>query len=110
MRDQYKGAFFSYCFLSWPFLHIKKFFICGKTKDWLINHTQQKYNNSKKKLEDWYPKYNVWLGYKKTLQYWIIKYESIDNNKDIAQYFENLSIDILNNYTPKSESFYIKSK
>lgn len=33
-----------------------------------------------------------------------------DNNKYIAQYFENLSIDIQNNNIPKLKSFYIKSE
>lgn len=40
----------------------------------------------------------------------MIKYEDINNYKSIALYFENLSIDIYNNYKSKYELFYIKSK
>lgn len=81
-----------------------------KISFWSINHTQQEQNDLKYKFDDRYLKYKSRLSYEQNLQYWIMKYEDLDNNKDIAYYFEDLSIEIHNDYTSESKSFYTKSE
>lgn len=55
---------------------------------------------------NYYPRYKAQKSYEWNLQYWITKYEDVDNNKDISYYFEPLSIDIID-YTLKSALVYI---
>ena len=66
----------------------------GSVSYWSINYTQQKRDKSKRKFNDHYPEYKARPSYERDLQRWIIKYESIENDKHIAQYFENLSINM----------------
>lgn len=64
----------------------------------------------KKKFGDRYPKYKAQPSYKRNFQYQIIEYKDIDNNENIAHYFEDLSIDADYNCKLGSSLFYIKSE
>ncbi len=66
----------------------------------------------KKEFGDCYPEYKTRPRYEQNLQRWITKYEGVSNDKSIAQYFRDLSIDTNDDYTTEStlESFYTKSE
>ena len=89
---------------------MKKCFICRKVGCWSSNHTQQKRDDSKKKFGDCYPEYKTRPSYERIFQCWIMKYEGIDNDEDIAHYFEDLLIDVDNDFTPTSKSFFTESE
>lgn len=65
---------------------------------------------SKKKFGDRYSECKSRRGYEQTLQRYITKYEGIEDDEDVAQYFRNLSINKRNDYTPEFVSFYTKSE
>lgn len=50
-----------------------------------------------------YPKYKAWLSYERNLQQWISEYQGVNDNENIAHYFENLSINMQNKNIPKPE-------
>lgn len=88
MRDQYRGTLlYSSRFSSWPFQRTKICFICRKVSCWLSNHTQQKRNDSKKMFGDRYSDYKTRPYYEQNLQCWIMEYEGVDNDENIAHYF-----------------------
>ena len=64
----------------------------------------------KKKFGNRYLEYKVQQSYQQNFQHWIIEYEGVDNDENIAHYFEDLSIDANNDCTPGSESFYTESE
>ena len=80
----------------------------GKVSYWSINYIQQELDKSKKKFSDYYSEYKTHSSYEQDLQYWITKYDSIENNDYIAQYFKNLLINTQNDNIPKLKSFYIE--
>lgn len=64
----------------------------------------------KKKVGNHYPKYKAQPDYEQNLQRWINEYKDIDDDENIAYYFEDLSIDTYNNYIPELESCYTESE
>ena len=111
MRGRHRGT----SLLSHPsyrpgtFQRTKKCFVCEKVDCWSSNHTQQKRDNLKKKFSNYYPKYKARLSYERNLQRWITKYESVNNDENITQYFEDLLINTQNDNTPEPRSFHIVS-
>lgn len=67
--------------------------MCGMISCWSSNHTQPEHNDLKMKFGDRYPKYKAQPSYEQNLQCWIMEYEAVDNDTNIAHYFRNLSID-----------------
>lgn len=112
MRGRLRGDFSSSRPLYWPgiFQRTKKCFVCGKVGCWSSNHTRQERDDSKKKFGDRYPKYKTQSTYERNFKRWITEYKGIDDNKDIAHYFDNLSIDADHDYTPGSGSFHTESE
>ena len=94
MRGRHQDTSLSSRPLYWPktFRRTNKYFVCKKVSCWLSNHTQQEHDNSKKRFGDRYSKYKAQPSYKQNLQHWIMEYESVDDDKNIAHYFKNLSI------------------
>lgn len=84
--------------------------MCRKVSCWSSNHTQQERDESKKKFGDRYPEYKAQSSYEQNFQRWITEYEGIDDDEDIAHYFEDLSIDADNDCMPGFESFYTESE
>ena len=95
MRGRQKGvpSLFSR-FSSQPVQHTKKCFVCGKVSCWLTNYTQQEHDKSKRRFNNCYPKYKARPTYERDLQHWITKYKDIEDDKHVAQYFGDLSINI----------------
>ena len=69
---------------------------------------RQECDDSKKKFGDCYLEYKVQPSYEQNFQRCIMEYEGVDDDEDIAHYFEDLSIDKYNDYSPEPESFYTK--
>lgn len=63
----------------------------------------------KKKFGNHYLKFKTRTNDEQRLQREITDYEVILNDKNIAHYFADLSIDTENNFMPESQSFYMKS-
>ena len=110
--DRLRGALSSSRPSYWSgiFQRTKKCFACGKVSFWSSNHTQQERDDSKKKFGDRYPEYKARPSYERNFQRWITEYEGIDDDEDIAHYFEDLSIDADNDCTLGSESFHMESE
>lgn len=60
--------------------------------------------------DDCHPKYKVQSIYEQILQCWMAKYESINDDKNLAHYYEDLSINTYNNCILEFKSFYTKLK
>lgn len=112
MRSQHRNMFSLSCHSYQPetFQQIKKCFVCGKVSCCSSNYTQKECDELKKKFSDRYPEFKTRPNYKQNFQHWITEYKGVDDNEDIAYYFENLLINIDNNCTPGIESFYTNFK
>ena len=89
---------------SGGFSRLKKCFICGKEGCWSSNHTQQERDDSKKRFANRFPQYKNRSGYDQYLQQYIAHCEGDEDENNVAYFFDNLSIDSINDPMPASEA------
>jgi hypothetical protein len=69
-------------------------FVCNKSNCWSINHSEKKRENSKKRFANRNSKWKSHSEFQRRLKQFIIEIEDSQRNDFIAQFFEELSIDI----------------